>query len=174
MQRCHEIVQQLGPSVRVHLDDRDNYTPGFKFNHWELKGVPIRLNVGPKDVANNVVEVARRDTGEKIRNVSQNGLANELTGLLAAVQKSIYNRALELRQKNTFKANDYDEFKRLLSDRNCFIECYWAGSGNDEAKVKDETKATIRVIPFDQSGESGTCMFTGKPAKTRVIFGRAY
>lgn len=172
--RCQEIVEQLKPSIRVHLDARDNYTPGFKFNHWELKGVPIRLNVGPKDVSNNVVEVARRDTGEKIRNVSQSGLLNELNGLLTAVQQSMFNRALELRQKNTFKAKDYSEFKQLLADRNCFIEAYWAGTGADEGKVKDETKATIRVIPFNQSNEEGACILTGKPTTRKVIFGRAY
>jgi prolyl-tRNA synthetase len=174
LERCKKLVQQLTPSVRVHLDDRDNYTPGFKFNHWEVRGVPIRLNVGPKDVANDVVEVARRDTGEKIRNVSQNGLANELDGLLAAIQQSMFNRALELRQKNTFKAKDYAEFKKLLNERNCFIETYWAGTTHDEAKVKEETKATIRVIPFNQAVEEGACMLTGKPTKTKVVFGRAY
>jgi prolyl-tRNA synthetase len=174
LNRCQELVNQLSPSIRVHLDARDNYTPGFKFNHWELKGVPIRLNIGPRDVASNVVEVARRDTGEKIRNVSQNGLVNELNGLLTAVQQSMFNRALEMRQKNTFKASTYDEFKKLLTDRNCFIETFWAGTTADEAKVKDETKATIRVIPFDQPQEEGKCMLTGKPTKTKVIFGRAY
>jgi len=174
MQRCQEIFKQLNATIRVHFDARDNYTPGFKFNHWELKGVPIRLNIGPKDVANNVVEVVRRDSGEKIRNVSQSGLANELSGLLNAVQQSIFNRALELRQKNTFTAKDYSEFKQLLSDRNCFIETFWAGTSADEEKIKDETKATIRVIPFDQPKEAGSCMYTGKSASTKVIFGRAY
>lgn len=173
LKRCQEIMQQLHASMRVHLDGRDNLTPGFKFNHWELRGVPIRLNIGPKDIANNVVEIARRDTGEKIRNVSQAGLVNELDGLLAAIQQNMFKRALELRQKNTFKAKDYEEFKKLLTDRNCFVETYWAGTTDDEAKVKEETKATIRVIPFDQT-ETGVCMYTGKPNGKRVVFARAY
>jgi prolyl-tRNA synthetase len=172
--RCQQLVEQLSPTLRVHLDARDNYTPGFKFNHWEVRGVPIRLNVGPKDVANDVVEVARRDTGEKIRNVSQTALANELDGLLHAIQQSMFNKALALRQKNTFQAKNYDEFKKLLADGNCFIEAYWAGSSNDEAKVKEETKATIRVIPFNQANEEAPCMLTGKPTKTKVVFARAY
>lgn len=171
---CQRLEKDLKGAVRVHLDARDNYTPGYKFNHWEVRGVPVRLNVGPKDVAGNVVEIARRDTGEKIRGVSQNGLANELSGLLDAIQKSIFERALQFRQKNTEKADSYSQFKEILDGRNCFIETYWAGSNDDEAKIKEETKATIRVIPFDQKHPEGKCFYTGKPTSTRVIFARAY
>jgi prolyl-tRNA synthetase len=174
MERCQAIAEQLKDVARVHLDARDNYTPGFKFNHWEQKGVPIRLNIGPKDVANNVVEIARRDTREKIRGVAQAGLANEIAGLLEAVQKNIFNSALEYRKANTHFAKDYKEFQQILSEKTGFIEAYWAGSNEDEAKVKEETKATIRVIPFDQKNEPGTCMFTGKATSTKVVFARAY
>jgi prolyl-tRNA synthetase len=174
LERCNQIFQELKPTTRVHLDDRENYTPGFKFNHWEQKGVPLRLNIGPKDVANNVVEVARRDTGEKIRGVAQTGLVNEVSGLLTAIQKNIFNKALEFRKANTVHADDYKQFQEILAQKNCFIEAYWAGSNEDEAKVKEQTKATIRTIPFNQNHPEGKCMYTGKPTKQKVVFARAY
>lgn len=174
MERCQATAELLKDVARVHLDARDNYTPGFKFNHWEQKGVPIRLNIGPKDVANNVVEIARRDTREKIRGVAQAGLVNEIAGLLDAVQKNIFNSALEFRKANTHFAHDYKEFQKILDEKTGFVECYWDGSNEDEAKVKEETKATIRVIPFDQKNEPGKCMFTGKPTNRKVVFARAY
>lgn len=171
---CKKIEGELASSMRVHLDNRDNLTPGFKFNHWEQKGVPLRLNIGPKDVANNVVEIARRDTGEKIRGVAQAALANELSGLLDAVQKNIFAKALEFRKKNTVEAATYDELKNHLKDKNVFVEVFWDGSNEDEGRIKDETKATIRAIPFDNVGTEGKCMLTGRPTKKRVIFARAY
>jgi prolyl-tRNA synthetase len=176
LKSCNEIFSTLKEAgIRVHLDDRDNYTPGFKFNHWELRGVPLRLNIGPKDVANNVVEVARRDTAEKIRGVSQNGLANELSGLLSAIQKNIFEKALAFREKNTVRVESYDEFKAVLAKgNNGFIECHWDGSGDDEGKIKEETKATIRVIPFAWGPTPGKCMYTGRPTTQRVIFARSY
>jgi prolyl-tRNA synthetase len=174
MQRCRQITEQLKPEIRVHFDDRENYTPGWKFNHWEQKGVPVRLNVGPRDVANNVVEVARRDTGEKIRNVSQAGLANELSGLLAAVQKGIYDRALAFRKENTRQTSDYAEFKSSLDERNGFIESAWCESADCEGSIKEETKATIRVIPFDWEPAEGKCVRCGTQTAKRVVFARAY
>jgi prolyl-tRNA synthetase family I len=173
--RCNEIFAELKKAgIRVHLDDRDNCTPGFKFNHWELRGVPLRLNIGPRDVAGNVVEIARRDTSEKIRGVAQAGLVNELTGLLSAVQKNIFDKALAFRQSKTVKAASYDELKKILSESNVFVECHWDGSSEDEGKIKEETKATIRAIPFAFEPVQGTCMYTGKPTTRRVIFARSY
>jgi prolyl-tRNA synthetase len=173
--RCNEIFAELKKAgIRVHLDDRDNCTPGFKFNHWELRGVPLRLNIGPRDVAGNVVEIARRDTSEKIRGVAQAGLVNELTGLLSAVQKNIFDKALAFRQSKTVKAASYDELKKILSESNVFVECHWDGSGDDEGKIKEETKATIRAIPFAFEPVQGTCMYTGRPTTRRVIFARSY
>lgn len=172
-QKCNEIEQALKPVCRVHFDGRDNYTPGFKFNHWEQKGVPIRINIGPKDVANNVVEIARRDTGEKIRGVSQASLPNEVAGLLIQVQKAIFDRALKFRQENTVKVETYEELTRALDNKNVFVECYWAGSGEDEDKIKAETKATIRCLDFAEASE-GKCMFTGKATKKKAVFARAY
>jgi len=171
---CQKLVDQLKGSVRVHFDNRDTQTPGWKFNHWEQKGVPLRLNVGPKDIANNVVEVARRDTGEKIRGVSQDGLVEEVNRLLGVIQKNIYDKALEFRKNNTVKVDSYKQLQEVLNQKNCMVEAFWAGSGDDEGKIKEETKATVRVIPFAQSNEEGKCFYTGKPTKQKAIFARAY
>jgi prolyl-tRNA synthetase len=172
--KCQEIAQDLKDAARVHIDNRDNLTPGFKFNYWEQKGVPMRLNIGPKDVANNVVEIARRDTGEKIRGVSQAGLTNEVAGLLVAIQKNIFDKALEFRKQNTSEAADYAEFKKVIADKGGFVEVYWDGSGDDEGKIKEETKATIRCIPFNQSAAQGKCMLTGRLTSRRAVFAKAY
>lgn len=169
-----KIVKELGGEFRVHFDDRDNHTPGFKFNYWEQKGVPIRINIGPRDVSNDVVEIARRDTREKIRNVSHAGLKNELSGLMDQVQKSIFESALKFRKENTVSVKSYDEFKEALNSKNVFVEAYWDGSNEDEGQVKNETKATIRTIPFDQDNEEGVCMMTGRPTRQKAIFARAY
>ncbi|MBU6452583.1 MAG: proline--tRNA ligase [Cyanobacteria bacterium REEB67] len=173
--RCEEIKALLAAEkIRVEFDNRDNYTPGYKFNHWELRGVPLRLNIGPRDVANNVVEIARRDTMEKIRGVAQGGLVNEISGLLVAIQKNIFDKALAFRQTNTVKVSTYDEFKKVLEKGNVFIETHWDGSSDDEGKVKEETKATIRAVPFNFEPVEGKCMLTGRPTTRRVIFARSY
>lgn len=167
------LAKELSTTFRVHFDDRDNYTPGFKFNHWEQKGVPVRINIGPKDIANEVVEIARRDTREKIRGVRQSGLVNELSGLLDQIQKNIFKNALAFRKKNTVSVKTYDQFKSVLKDKNLFVETFFDGNGEDEGRIKDETKATVRVIPFDQS-EEGECMLTGRKTTRKVVFARAY
>jgi prolyl-tRNA synthetase len=174
LEKCNQIAADLKSVARVHIDNRDNLTPGFKFNYWEQKGVPMRLNIGPKDVANNVVEIARRDTGEKIRGVSQTGLTNEVAGLLVAIQKNIFDKAVEYRKQNTSNASNYDEFKKVVAEKGGFVEVYWDGSGDDEGKIKEETKATIRCIPFKQDQPEGKCMYTGKPTSRRAIFAKAY
>lgn len=174
LERCRQLVAELKPTVRVHLDDRDNYTPGFKFNHWEQKGVPVRFNVGPKDVQKNVVEVVRRDNGEKMRDFSTENLSATVADLLKKVQQAIFDKALKVRNDNTTSAENYAQFKDLLKEKNCFIEAYWAGSSEDELKIKEETKATIRAIPFDQDGSEGTCFYTGKKSTQKVFFAIAY
>ncbi|MBY0359524.1 MAG: proline--tRNA ligase [Candidatus Obscuribacterales bacterium] len=174
-ERCSKIAAELKEAgIRVNFDNREQHTPGFKFNHWEQKGVPVRLNIGPKDVAKNVVEIARRDNGEKTRDVSQDGLAKTIADLLVTVQKAIFDKALAHRTANTVNVNSYDEFKKVLEEKYCFIEAYWAGSSEDELKIKEETKATIRTIPFDQKDASGKCFYTGKPATQKAIFAIAY
>lgn len=170
---CEKLSEQLRTDLRVHIDARDNYTPGYKFNHWELRGVPIRINIGPRDVTNNVVEIVRRDTHEKIRDVNQIKLTETVNALLCDIHKAMYEKALDMRKQNTFAVKDYQEFKQLMAKGNYFAEAYWSGSEEDEAKIKEETKATIRVIPFAQH-EEGSCMMTKKITKQKVIFAKAY
>lgn len=173
-EHCRKLFAELKDHVRVHLDDRDNYTPGWKFNHWEQKGVPVRLNIGPRDVANNVVEIARRDTGEKMRGVAQAGLAEELSKLLVTIQKNIFDKALAFRNDNTHQASDYNQFKTLLDDRGGFIDAHWCGKSDCEGKIKEETKATIRCMPFDRKSATGQCIRCGEKSDKQVIFARAY
>lgn len=172
-EHARRIEKELKENFRVHYDNRDNLTPGFKFNHWEQKGVPVRINLGPKDIANEVVEIARRDTREKIRGVRQAGLVNELSGLLDQIQKQIFNNALEFRKKNTVRVKTYDELKAALEEKNVFVETFFDGTGDDEGRIKTETKATVRCIPFDQN-EEGECMLTGRKTNRKVIFARSY
>lgn len=153
---------------------RDQYTPGWKFNHWEQKGVPIRLNIGPRDIDKKEVEIVRRDTGEKIRGVSQDTLVTELPKLLESVQKNIYEKALKYRNENTHKANGYDEFKNIIEEQGGFVEAAWCGSGKCEAQIKAETGATIRVMPFDAVAVKGSCVHCQSPASKTAIFARAY
>lgn len=171
---CRKLVSMLKPLVRVHFDEREQYTPGWKFNHWEQKGVPLRINVGPRDVAANVVEIARRDTGDKLRGVSEKGLDAEVVKLLEIIQQNIYDKALAFRKENTKQIADFDGFKKQLDTANCFIEAHWCGSEKCEASIKEETKATIRCIPFDWEKSPGKCLYCKADATTKVVFARAY
>ncbi len=174
-ERCRKIQQELKAKIRIHFDDRDQYTPGFKFNHWEQKGVPLRLNIGPKDVEKNVVELVRRDSGEKIRDFSMENITDRIEEMLVNIQQSIFAKALEHRKANTVTVSTYDEFKAALKEKNCFIETYFAGSSDDELKIKEETKATVRAIPFEQDDkQSGKCFYTQKDANKKVVFAIAY
>lgn len=174
LERCRQLQQQLKATARVHLDDRDQHTPGYKFNHWEVRGVPVRFNIGPRDVANNVVEIAIRYSGKKIRGVSQEGLDSYLTELLEKVQRDMFERALKLRSDNTHKIAAYEELKSTLDKSNGFIESHWCKDGECELKIKEETKATIRAIPFDWQPTPGNCIRCGKETDQRVVFARAY
>lgn len=172
---CKKIEGALKDAgVRVRLDDRDNHTPGFKFNHWEQKGVPVRINIGPKDCEKNVVEIARRHDGVKTRDVSQEGIADYINNLLIEVQKAIFERALAYRKEMTTPVATYDEFKKLVDKKGGFFEAYFAGSSEDEGKIKEETKATVRCIPFNQNHAEGKCFYTGKATKQKAIFAKAY
>jgi prolyl-tRNA synthetase len=160
--------------VRVKVDDRENLSPGFKFNDWELRGVPTRIEIGPKDVAKNSVALARRDIPgrEGKQFVPQEGLADTVQNLLDEVQAALLERARTFRDENTHDVGDYDEFKEVI--KTGFARVWWAGSDDDEQRVQEETKATLRCFPLEQPGGSGTCFFTGKPAEQVAIFGRAY
>ena len=158
--------------ISVKLDDRDNLRSGFKFAEWELKGVPVRIAMGPRDMQNGTLEIARRDTLEK-QVIPIAGAASYIEDLLKSIQENIYKKALNFRESNTFAVDDYEEFKTRIEDGGFFL-CHWDGTAETEAKIKEETKATIRCIPADIPSESGKCMVTGKPSARRVIFARAY
>jgi prolyl-tRNA synthetase len=160
--------------LRYKVDDRDNLTPGFKFNEWELKGVPVRVEVGPKDVEKGSVALARRDRpGREGKSfVPQTGLTEQIEGLLEEIQRSLFERALAFREERTADVTSYDELKQQVERG--FARAYWAGSAEDEKRIQDETRATIRCIPLDQLGAAGRCVYTGKEATRQVIFARAY
>lgn len=158
--------------ISVKLDDRDHLRSGFKFAEWELKGVPVRIAVGPRDMQNKTLEVARRDTLEK-QTVPVEGIAAYVENLLTEIQQNIYNKALDFREKNTFTIDSYEEFKTRIEDGGFFL-AHWDGTAETEAKIKEETKATIRCIPNELTPEPGQCMVTGKPSAQRVVFARAY
>lgn len=158
--------------VRVHIDDRKKMSPGFKFNEWEMKGVPVRLEVGPRDMKQNSVFVARRDTSEKF-GVEIGEASSKIINLLDEIQKNLFEQALAFRTENTFSVNSYDDFKSIVN-KGGFIRCGWDGDAKTEDAIKSETKATIRVIPFDENPEGLLCIYSGKPAKHEVIFSKAY
>ncbi|SRR5258706_8367295 len=167
---CAELKAK---KIIAQVDKRDTQTPGWKFAEHELKGVPVRIAIGPRDLENQTVEVARRDTKEK--SIYQlTDLALKIEHLLDHIQDNIYKKALNFRDSKTASADTYDEFKRLLDDEGGFILAHWDGTAETEAKIKDETKATIRCIPDNARHEEGKCIISGKPSHRRVLFARAY
>lgn len=164
-------LKKLGVSVKV--DDDDKHKPGWKFAQYELQGVPLRLAIGPRDLKNGTVELARRDTLTK-EVVPSEGIEQHIKELLGEIQDSIYNRALTYREENTRTVETYDEFKKVLDEKGGFIMAHWDGTEETEEKIKQETKATIRCLPVDGPNEPGKCMVTGKPSERRVVFARAY
>ena len=159
--------------ISVKYDNRDTHKPGFKFAEYELKGVPVRIAIGPRDIENNTLEIARRDTLEK-EIKSQEGIENFIEDLLNKIQENIYNKALKFREENTHKVDTYDDFKNIIEQKGGFVLAHWDGTSETEQKIKDETKATIRCIPFDAPEEDGKCIYTGKPSKKRALFAKAY
>ncbi len=164
-------LKKLGISVK--FDDRTEYKPGWKFNEYELKGVPVRVTIGPKDLENKQVEIARRDTLEKHQH-SVDGLAEHIQDLLKEIQQNIFNKAKSHRDSLITEVNSYEEFKKVLDEKGGFISAHWDGSLEVEEKIKAETKATIRCIPLDDKEEEGVCIYSGNPSKRRVLFARAY
>ncbi|ACU05108.1 proline--tRNA ligase [Pedobacter heparinus] len=164
-------LKRMGISVKY--DDRDTQRPGFKFAEYELKGVPVRLAIGGRDMENGTVELARRDTREK-QTVLQDGLEIFIAQLLEEIQENIYNKALNFRDTHITEANSYDELKELLDTKAGFIAAHWDGTPETEQKIKEETKATIRCVPLNNKLEDGVCIYSGKPSKQRVLFARAY
>ncbi len=164
-------LKSLGISVKY--DDSDNARPGWKFAEYELKGVPVRVAMGLRDIDNNVVELARRDTKEKSA-VSFDGLAPYIKNLLEDIQQNIFNRALAFRNENIREANSWEEFVNLLDTKAGFVSAHWDGTSETEEKIKEQTKATIRCIPLNNKQEEGKCILTGNPSSQRVLFARAY
>jgi len=176
-ERVLETVERLRielevAGVRVKVDAREEYRPGWKFNEYELKGVPVRLALGPRDVENNTVEVARRDQGGK-DSASLDGIADTVRSLLDQIQRGLFNKAMSHRDANTHRVDSYDAFQEALESGG-FVLAHWDGTPETEARIKEETKATIRVIPFDREEERGKDLLTGEPSEGRVLFARAY
>lgn len=173
-EKVQVLVKELkAAGISVKYDDDDNSRPGWKFAEYEMKGVPVRIAIGARDLANNVVEVARRDTKEKM-SFSIDGLSQQIISLLDNIQNSIFNKALGFRDKHITNADSWDEFVKLLDEKTGFIAAHWDGSGETEEKIKELTKATIRCIPLANKQESGKCILTGKESTQRVLFARAY
>lgn len=173
-----EVANQLmkdlrAQGIRVKFDNRDTHKPGWKFNEYELKGVPVRIAIGPKDVENGTVEVARRDTMSK-ELVQLDAAVATIVGLMDVIQKNLFDKALEFQKENTTEVSSYEEFKEVLEKKGGFILAHWDGTAATEEKVKAETKATIRCIPLEGKESPGTCMVTGKPSAGKVLFAKAY
>jgi prolyl-tRNA synthetase len=159
--------------VRVHLDDRDTQQPGFKYADWEMRGVPLRLELGPKDIEKDQCVIVRRDTREKAF-VPLAGLAAQVRETLEAFQRDLLERARRFLAENTTHVDSYDAFKEVMAGRRGFLVAGWCGDAACEAKVKEETKATIRVIPQDREAKAGVCVRCGRPSEREVYFAQAY
>ncbi len=160
-------------NISVKYDDRETQRPGFKFAEWELKGVPLRIAVGARDMQNGTVELARRDTQTK-ETLPQEGLAQHIEKLLEVIQHDLFQKALDYRNSHITEVNSFDEFKEVLESKGGFLSAHWDGTPETEEQIKEATKATIRCIPMDRKEEEGLCVFSGKPSKGRVLFAKAY
>lgn len=168
------LVKELrSKGIRVKFDDDDTRRPGWKFAEYELRGVPVRIAIGARDLANNIVEVARRDTKEKIQ-MSLDGVVDNIASLLESIQVNMFQAALDYRNAHITKVDSWDEFVKTLDEKGGFISAHWDGTAETEEKIKEQTKATIRCIPLDNEQEEGKCVLTGSPSTQRVLFARAY
>jgi prolyl-tRNA synthetase len=168
------LVKELrSKGISVKYDNRDTHKPGFKFNEYELKGVPLRIAIGPRDLENGTYELARRDTLTK-ETVSADGISELVVKLLDEIQENLWTKALNHRSENITEVEDYDTFKQVLDQKGGFVSAHWDGTAETEDRIKEETKATIRCIPLDQKREEGSCIYSGKPSTGRVLFAKAY
>ena len=173
-EKVHAMVASFkAAGIRVKYDDSDNQRPGWKFAEYELKGVPVRIAVGPRDLENNQVEIARRDTKEKTT-VSMDGITETVSQLLLDIQSNLFDRAKKYRDEHITKVDSWDDFIATLDTKAGFVSAHWDGTPESEDKIKEMTKATIRCIPLNNEQEAGTCILTGKPSVQRVLFARAY
>ncbi len=171
--KVRELREQWQGAFAFKVDDRDNYRPGWKFNEWEQQGVPVRLELGPRDLQNEQLVVVRRDTGEKTP-VAFAQLREHLQRLLDQIQQDLFKRALDFREQNTHTCDDYAEFKKQIEDPGGFFRIHWCGNRPCEDRLQEETKATIRCIPLDNPKEDGACLLCGQPSRERVIAAKAY
>jgi len=168
------VRESLGTDLRVHVDDRENVSVGWKFNDWELRGVPLRMEIGPRDLAKNQVMLARRDTHEK-RSAGLEGIGATVRREMDSIQRSLFERALKRREQNTRTLDDYEAFKARMNDKlPGFVYAHWCGSEECEARIQEETKATIRCVPMEREKESGACLFCGGASEGRALFAKAY
>jgi prolyl-tRNA synthetase len=173
-ERVAPLVKELrAKGISVKFDNRDTHKPGFKFNEYELRGVPVRLAIGSRDMENKTYEIARRDTLQK-ETIAADDVVAKIEFLMEDIQRNMYQKALDYRKEHITKVESYEEFKKVLEEKGGFIAAHWDGSKETEERVKDETKATIRCIPIDAVEEVGVCMITGKPSSKRVLFAKAY
>ncbi len=173
-EKINPLVKELrAKGISVKFDNRDTHKPGFKFNEYELKGVPVRLAIGQRDLENGTYEVARRDTLEK-ETIPADEVVAKIEFLMEDIQRNIYQKAFDYREEHVTPVDSYDEFKKVLEEKGGFISAHWDGTIETEDRIKEETKATIRCIPIDVKEEEGSCMVTGKPSSHRVLFAKAY
>ena len=173
-EKAGAIVQELkAKGIRVKYDNSDHQRPGWKFAQYELKGVPIRIAVGARDIQNNKVEIARRDTREKLTD-SMDGLPEKIQSLLDEIQRSMFQKALSFREQNITRVDDWNEFEKVLKEKGGFISAHWDGTAETEELIKEKTKATIRCVPLNNPKEEGKCILTGRPSDQRVLFAVAY
>jgi prolyl-tRNA synthetase len=172
---AERLKKELAGWVSLELDSREGLSPGWKFNDWEQKGVPLRIELGPKDVIAHQAVLVRRDSGEKIA-VPQADLNERVATLLEEIQANLFRRALKFRQDNTFTIDNYADFVALFEGEGTkgFANAHWCGDAACEKSIQEETKATIRSIPFDRPEEAGRCVKCGKPSEGRVVFAKAY
>ena len=170
-----EVIKKLLESkgITVKYDNRDTHKPGWKFAEYELKGVPVRVAIGPRDLENNTVEIARRDTLEK-QVIPVEGIDGVISALLEDIQSNMFEKALKLRESHITPVNTWDEFRNVIEQKGGFVSAHWDGTSETEEKIKDETKATIRCVPFNNPPENGKCIYSGKPSVQRVLFAVAY
>jgi len=173
-----EVAQKIKASleeknIRIKFDNRDKFKPGYKFNEYELKGVPLRIAIGPKDIEKGTLEIARRDTLSK-QYVSQNDIVDHVTSQLEVIQIDLFEKAKNFREENIREVNDFESFQKIIKEKGGFISAHWDGTNETEEAIKKKTKATIRCIPLETKVEEGVCVFSGKPSKQRVLFAKSY
>ena len=173
-EKANEIVQDLkAKGISVKFDRRDTHKPGWKFAEYELKGVPLRIAMGPRDLENGTLELARRDTLEK-ESVPQDGIADRIEGLLVEIQESLYKKALDYRNEHITEVDTFEDFQEVLENKGGFVSAHWDGTTATEDKIKSLTKATIRCIALDAKNEAGKCVYSGEVSSRRVLFAKAY